>query len=84
MNFKVVSELILKNVSDMSGVLVFVCFSAKVIHFHPSLYPVLKKISECTFLNKSEVDYLLVELSSEEKKVFWNSLVDNHIILPSE
>lgn len=84
MNFKVSSELLIKNASDMSGVLVFCCFSARAMYFHSNFFAVLKKINESSDLKESEIDSWLQEFSLEDKKNFLNTLIDNSVLLPSE
>ena len=84
MQFKVNSELLIKNVSDKSGVLVFVCFSSKALYFHTNLYPALEKINNSTLLDKETVSSWLIEFSAEDQATFWDSLINNCILVQSE
>ena len=84
MQFKVNSELLIKNASDKSGVLVFVCFSTKALCFHTNLYPVLDKINNSTLLDKETVNSWLIDFSAEDKARFWDSLINNCILVKSE
>lgn len=84
MQFKVNSDLIIKNASDQSGVLVFVCFSSKALYFHASLYPILNQINDSSFLSKEQVESWLVDLCVEDKAQFWDSLINNCILVKSE
>lgn len=84
LDFQVSSELLIKNASDKSGVLVFVGFSAKVVYFHWSLSAVLSKIKQSTSLTKAEIEFWLGDFSTPDKELFWNSLINNYILIPSE
>jgi hypothetical protein len=84
LQFKVNSELLIKNASDKSGVLVFVCFSSKALYFHINLYPVLDKINNSCLLDKETVESWMIDLSTEDKSKFWDSLINNCILVKSE
>ncbi|MCF2947728.1 hypothetical protein L0668_06400 [Paraglaciecola aquimarina] len=84
MQFKLNSKLIIRNVSDQSGVLVFVCFSSKALYFHASLSPVLVKINNSSLLRKDQVESWLVDLCVEDKVKFWNTLINNCVLIESE
>jgi hypothetical protein len=84
LDFKVSCELLIKNASDRSGILVFVGFSAKVVYYHTSLLAVLTKINQSASLTKANIVSLLGDLSFEDKELFWHSLVNNGILIPSE
>ncbi|MFT5923957.1 MAG: hypothetical protein ACI9LE_000949 [Paraglaciecola sp.] len=84
MQFKVNSELLIKNASDKSGVLVFVCFSSKALYFNISLLSVLNKINNSSLLDKETVESWIIDLSTEDKSKFWDSLINHCILVKSD
>jgi hypothetical protein len=84
LDFKVSSELLIKHASDKSGILVFVGFSAKVVFYQVSLLAVLSKINQSDSLTKGQIAALSGDLSAQDKELFWHSLINNGILIPSE
>jgi len=84
MAYKVNSELHIVNASDKSGVLVYVCFSAQVLHVQSSLFSVLEKLKISNKISKDEVVSWLHALEKKEQIKFWETLVEYYIIVPSE
>jgi hypothetical protein len=82
--FKVNSELLIKKASDKSGVLVFICFSSKALYFHINLHPVIDKINNSSLLDKETIESWLIDFSVEDKVKFWDSLINNCILVKSE
>jgi hypothetical protein len=84
MGYKVNSELHIVNASDKSGVLVYVCFSAQVLHVQYSLLYALEKLKISNKISKDEVISWLHALEKKEQVKFWETLIANYIVVPSE
>lgn len=84
MQFKVNTELVIKNASDQSGVLVFVCFTSAALLFDVRLHSALVKINDSLIVDRPTVESWLVGFSIEDKIKFWDSLISNYVLVESE